>query len=179
MSDNYDDGRIKFYYSREKRLERASQAVRDINSGKIPQKKGLFRTLTATKSLTYLFISVITICAAILILSRFQKAQSERKLGNNTVAVSVIGSGENSYITVKKSIQSSGAKNASPLDVYTGPVDVAVSASGEGNPIHVEQLYFGMESEELFRFIAPFRGKKLVILMEAGSEQIHMTVNSE
>ena len=179
MSDNHDDGRVNFYYSREERLKRASQAVRDINNRKIPQKKGLFRTLTSTKPLTFLFISVVTICAAILIMSRFLNVEGVRKLGNNVVTVDVIGAGENSYITVKKTIQPSGSGKSVPGGAYAGPVDVAVSIPGEGNPIHAEKLYFGMENEEIFRFIAPFRGKKLVVLMEAGSEQIHMTVNSE
>ena len=179
MDNDYDDGRLNFYYSREERLKKASQAVRDINDRKVPHKKGLFRTLTATKPLTFLFLSIITICAAMIILSLFMNSEGVRELGNNSVSVSAIGYGENSYITVKKAVKPSGGRRSGHGVAYAGPVDIAVSIPGEGNPIHVERLYFGMENEELFRFIAPFRGKKLVVLMDALSEQVHLTVTCE
>ena len=175
MDDKYNDGRVTFYYSREERLKRAPRAVQDLNNNSAPQKKGLFRTLTATKPLAFLFISMITICAAVVILSRFLNVEGVRVLGNNTIVVSVIGSGENSYVTVKKTVR----KGDSQGGVYAGPVDIAVSIPEEGNPIHVERLYFGPEEEEIFRFVVPFRGKKLIILMEAGAQRVHFTVVPE
>ncbi|MCL1928705.1 MAG: hypothetical protein FWG07_07950 [Treponema sp.] len=177
--DELNDGRVTFYYSREERLKRASKPVRDINNQVTPQKKGLFRTLTATKPLTFLFISIITICAAFLIMSRFLNAEGVRVIGNNTITVSVIGAGENSYITVKKTVRQKSGQGGNTGIGYAGPVDIAVSVSGEGNPIHAERLYFGPEQEEIFRIIAPFRGKKLIILMEAGAERIYFTISSE
>ena len=175
MDNDYNDGRIRFYYSREERLKRAPKAVQELNKAGPPQRKGLFRTLTATKPLTFLFISMITICAAVLILSRFLNVEGVRVLGNNTITVSVIGAGENSYITVKKTVRHGNIQGS----VYAGPVDIAVSIPVEGNPIHVERLYFDSGEEEVFRFVAPFRGKKLIILMEAGVQQIHFTVIPE
>lgn len=175
-NDDLNDGRVTFYYSREERLKRASKPVRDINNQVTPQKKGLFRTLTSTKPLTFLFISIITICAALLIMSRFLNAEGVRVIGNNTITVSVIGAGENSYITVRKTVRQKSGHNT---DIgYAGPVDIAVSVSGEGNPIYAERLYFGSEQEEIFRLVAPFRGKKLIILMEAGAERIYFTITS-
>ena len=179
MDDDFNNGRVNFYYSREKRLERASQAVKDINEPYVPRKAGLFRTLTSTRPLRFLFLSVITICVAITILSRFLYVEGVREIGNNKVAVSVIGSGENSYITVRKTMLKSGGKSGNAGISYAGPVDIAVAIPGEGNQIHVERIYFGPDQEEIFRFVAPFREKKLLILMEAGSDQVHFTVASE
>jgi len=170
--DNFeDDGRITFYYSREKRLKKAPQAVRDFNSGKGLQKKGLFRTLTSTKPLTFLFLSVITLCVAILFLSRYLGSENAKVLGDNAIAVSVIVIENKSYVTVKKT-----AKNAM---AYTGMVNIAVSLQTEETPVHTEQIYFTPEGEELFRFIVPFAGKKTFVLLEAGSGRVLFTVTPE
>jgi len=178
-NDEIDDGRIRYYYSREERLKKATQAVRDLNKPFVAKKRGLFRTLTATKPLTFLFISIVTICVAMLIFSRFLLVEGVRMLGNNTVAVSVIGAGEKSYITVKKTAPHDSKRSSGTDDTYSGPVDIAVSIPGEGNPIHAERVYFGPEQEETFRFAAPFRGKKLLFLMEAGNERVTLTVTAE
>ena len=170
-NDLEDDGRITFYYSREERMKKASQAVRDLNSGKGPQKKGLFRTLTSTRPLTYLFVSIITLSITILILSRYLSAEGTRVLGENTVIASVITAGNKSYITVKKA-----AKNGT---AYTGMVNIAVSLQSEEAPVHTEQIYFTPEREEVFRFTAPFAGKKILILMEAGSGRVLFSVTPE
>ena len=177
--DELNDGRVNFYYSREKRLQRASQAVKDINEPYVPRKAGLFRTLTSTRPLRFLFLSVITICVAITILSRFLYVEGVREIGNNKVAVSVIGSGENSYITVRKTMLKSGGKSGNAAMPYAGPVDIAVALPDDGSQVYAERIYFGPGQEEIFRFVAPFKGKKLLLLMEAGSEQVHLTVASE
>ena len=179
----YDDGRITFYYSREERLKKAPKAVRDINEPYIKPKPNLFRTLTATRPLTFLFISIITICAAMIFLSRFLTAEGVRTLGNNTVSVSVIGAGDASYITIKKTVPDSARQalrqTAGFEGTYNGAVDIAVSLPGEGNPIYTERIYFQPVEEEIFRFSAPLRGKKLIILMEAGRERALCTITQE
>jgi len=167
--DELNDGKITYYYSREERLKKAPKSVRDYYNSPKPRKRGFFGIFTSTKPLTFLFLSVVTLCVAVIMLSNFLNKEGVRSLGNNTVSVSAIGAGENSYVTVKKT---------NPGDAYSGAVDVAVSLPGEGNPIYTERIYFGVEEEELFRLRIPFRGKKLVIVMEAGTEQVHYTVSS-
>ena len=168
--DELNDGRVTYYYTREERLKKAPKSIRDYYNSPKPRRRGFFGIFTSTKPLTFLFLSVITLCVAIIMLSRFLTAEGVRSLGNNTVTVSVIGAGENSYITINKT---------SPGNAYSGAVDVAVSLPGEGNQIYTERIYFGMEEEEIFRLRIPFGGKKLVILMEAGTEQVHFSVTSE
>jgi hypothetical protein len=174
MGDDYGDGRLNFYYSRENRLKNAPKAVRDFHEQGPPQKKGLFRTLTATKPLRLMFISILVISAAVFIIFRFLSFGDARALGGNKLTFTIVGAGDNSYIMLKKNVPDGG--NA---DVYTGPVDIAFSIPGEGNPIHAQRVYFGPEEEELFRFVTPFRGGKMLVLMEAGPHQIHFTVSYE
>ncbi|GHV86509.1 hypothetical protein AGMMS50230_21170 [Spirochaetia bacterium] len=175
-----DDGRMIFYYSREERLKKASPAVREMNTPSAPYKPNLFRTLTATKPLMFLFISMVTLCVTIVIISRFILSEGTRTLGNNTVTVSAISSGGKSYITVKKVPRRENA--------YTGAVDVVVSpvdtneARAEGDPVfplETRRFYFTLEAEELFRFSAPFTGKKLLVLMEAGPNRILFSISPE
>jgi hypothetical protein len=180
---------VVFYYSREKRLQRASQAVRDMNTPMPPHRPNLWRTLTATKPLTFLFISMVTLCAVVLMLSRFFTGESSRTLGSNRIRISAETSGGVSYVTLTKTALDGGA--------YTGAVDLAFSpaaektgtpASREDSPEHspdagegryqIETLriYFTAEPEEVFRFSLPLSGKKLLTVMEAGPERIIFSV---
>ncbi|MDR2048834.1 MAG: hypothetical protein LBP69_05215 [Treponema sp.] len=165
---DYDDGRLVFYYSRERRLERASPEVRALNEPGPSQKTGLFRTLTSTKPLTFAFLSIITICAAMVLFS-FLNNDSRARILDTAIAVSAVKGGDKSYITVKKTITGTAP--------YTGAVTIAVSVrkdrsaredSWEENdrpdPMYLETLYFSLEKEETYRFIAPMTGETLLVL---------------
>jgi len=164
-----DDGRITFYYSREQRLKNASPAVQKLNDPDPPRKTSLFRTLTATRPLTYLFISVITISVAIIAVSLFIGSENTRVIGNNALTVSILSSGGKSYITV--------IKNAKSADAYTGEVSIIVSLPDEDLPIGGERVFFTLEAEEVFRFIVPFTGKKMHVVIEAGAERAMFTIS--
>jgi hypothetical protein len=161
--NNIDDGRVVFYYSRERRLKRASPLVQEFNEAAAPRKSNLFRTLTATRPLQFMFISVVILCVAMIIVSLFVASENTRVLGNNTVVVSVTTAGGKSYITVKKTAKAAGA--------YSGAVDIAVSLKGENQPIDAQRIYFTLETEEVFRFFVPFAGEKMLLLFEAGAWQ--------
>jgi hypothetical protein len=167
------DRPLVFYYSREKRLERASQKIREMNDGKIPRRPGLFRTLTSTKPLAFLFISTITLCILTVLVSYLTKRDQTVLLGN-TLEISALSEGEKSYITIQKNIKSD--------DSYTGTVNVAVSIpvkKGEEAPIHAERLYFTLEQEEVFRFAVPFTAPELLVLVEEKEERVFLKIKSE
>lgn len=193
MNEDRDDGRLVFYYSREERLKKASQAVRDLNEASPPLRPNLWKTLTATRPLTFLFISMVTLCVAVVLVSRFLQMERSRTLGNNAVTVSAAVSGEKSYVTLRKKARNGAA--------YTGPVDVAVSPAAENPaartalgetaapetvppedgefPVEVRRFYFTLEDEEVFRFTAPFTGTKLLVLVEAGPERVLFSISPE
>jgi hypothetical protein len=163
---DYDDGRLMFYYSRERRLERASPEVRALNESGPPRKTGLFRTLTATKSSAFVFFSIIIICAAMVLFS-FLNNSGRTRILDTEIAVSAVKGGDKSYITVQKIVTGTNP--------YTGAVNIAVSvkkdtpndSSRENNlpdPMYLETLYFSLEKEEVYRFIAPMTGETLLVL---------------
>ncbi|MDR2210440.1 MAG: hypothetical protein LBO65_03100 [Spirochaetaceae bacterium] len=166
-----DDGRQVFYYSREARLQRASPAVQDLNKTSPPFKPTLWKTLTATPPLAFLFISIITLCVTIVILSRILTEGTTAVMGGNEITISALTLGEKSYITLEK--------NARTEDAYTGGVDMAVSLPAEPGtapPVQGERVYFTLENPELFRFSVPFTGKKILILVEVKDERTLFTL---
>lgn len=163
------DGRVQFYYSREHRLSRASQAVRELNEGGVPQKRGLFRTLTATKPLRLSFISIVAICVIMILYSLVAGRGAVAAAGGVEIRIQAFEAGDTSYITVKKTVKSS--------DPYTGAVDLALSTGTEGQ-VYTERLYFTLEKEETFRFAVPFTGKKLAALAVLDEERALFRITS-
>jgi hypothetical protein len=153
---DYDDGRLTFYYSRERRLERAPPEVRALNESGPPQRAGLFRSLTATKSSAFVFLSIIIICAAMVLFSLLNN-NGVTRISGTEIAVSASGGGDKSYITLKKTVTGT--------DPYTGMVNIAVSVQGSQDPMFLEALYFSLEEEEVYRFTAPMIGETLLVLV--------------
>jgi hypothetical protein len=168
------DRPLVFYYSRERRLARASERVREMNDGAIPRRRGLFRTLTSTKPLAFLFVSMTTLCIAIVLLSFLLDDGKQTMLFGNTLRVSAVSSGGKSYLTIKKTVKED--------DSYTGPVDVGVSpevSKGEEAPFYAERIYFTLENEEIFRFSVPFSASRLLLLMEAKEDRVFLKIKGE
>ncbi|MDR1506911.1 MAG: hypothetical protein LBI67_07380 [Treponema sp.] len=167
-SVDYNDGRVTFYYSRERRLEKASPEVRLLNEQTVLKRQGLFRTLTATKPRMFTFLSIITICAAIVLFSLL-KSDSRARILDTEIVVSAVKGGDKSYITLKKTVTGP--------DPYTGAVAVAVSPENSVETLYRETLYFSLENEEVYRFIAPVTGKTLLILAVLDSQPVLLKTN--
>ncbi|MDR1929375.1 MAG: hypothetical protein LBQ44_01980 [Treponema sp.] len=167
------DRPLVFYYSRERRLARASRKIREMNDGNIPRSPGLFRTLTSTKPLTLLFISIVTLCVLSVFVS-FLMGEDQKTLGGNALRVSALSQGGKSYITLTKTVKED--------DPYTGAVNVGFSLPAEEGreaPVYAERVYFTLENEENFRFIVPFSGPELLVLIEEDEERLFLKIKSE
>jgi hypothetical protein len=156
-----------FYYSRERRLERASKAVQAINKPGPAMKGGLVRVLFATRSGTLLFITIVILCIFMLFIYYTRDRNSGVKIGGNSVSVSALRYSGSTYVEIKKK----GLGD----DYYTGTVDLAVSIpqkliAGEEAPIVNRRIFFTLEEQEEFRFSLPFDAPELILLMQAGNE---------
>jgi hypothetical protein len=154
-----------FYYSRERRLERASQAVRDLNNLPPPKPQGLIRTLTANKPGTILFATIVIMSVFIVIMFQVQGGRNGTNLGENGVTLSARSLEGKTYLIIKKTAQ--GER------YYTGPVDLAISVPQkhikEGTaPIENRQIFFTLEEKEEFPLALPFEGPELLVVMRAG-----------
>lgn len=153
--EEWDDGRVVFHYSREHRLNRASDAVRELNEAGPPPKRSLFRTLTSTRPLALAFLSIVTACAAMILYSLTAGDNSVSRLRGLEIKISAIKSSGASYLTVVKKIKGG--------DPYTGAADFLVASADETFSPRAERLYFTLEKEEVFRFSVPSGGKLMVI----------------
>jgi hypothetical protein len=170
---------LVFYYSRARRLERASQAVRELNDATPARRPSLFGTLTATKPLAFLFISMVTIIVAFFVISSVSSRDDRSSLGGNFLSFSAMRFEGSSYVVIKKTI----SEKSEP---YTGIVDMAISISGKSDeeysgdpPIANRRIFFSPEPEEEYRFVIPFEARELFILMRAGEEYLSQRVQAE
>jgi hypothetical protein len=168
-----------FYYSRARRLERASEAVRRLNDPNPEKPPNLFRTLVATKPRAMLLITILFLSALIVLVSFVINLDEGRLLGGNRIAVSAMTFSGATYIALKKT---AGGERA-----YTGTVDLAVTIplkpeeadQGAEAPIALQRLFFTLKPEEDFRFSIPFEAPELLIVMQAEQERISLRVKPE
>jgi hypothetical protein len=170
---------LVFYYSRARRLERASEAVRKLNEPG-PERRGrLFKTSRPSPGGIMVLISIVLVFVFILVFSSTGEGRKGTDLGGNTLAVSALRYSGSTYVAVKKTARNEGA--------YTGPVELAVSVfrpgggedGGELPPITTEQLFFTLEPEEEFRIALPLEAPELLFLARAGEELITLRVKAE
>jgi hypothetical protein len=162
------DESLVFYYSREHRLERASETVRGLNAPREKTKRGFFGALAANKSQGFLLIGIVVMSAMIMMVSVFVKGDTA-DFGGNRVEFSAFRFQGSSYLALKKT----ASKKGSP---YTGVVNLAVSPSslppGEAAlPVFTQTIFFSLEAEEEFRMMLPFESAEILILAEAPSQK--------
>jgi hypothetical protein len=168
-----------FYYSRTRRLENASEAVRRLNDPNPEKPPNLFRTLVATKPRAMLLITILFLSAIIVLLSFLVNLDDSYTLGGNRITVLAMTFSDGTYIAVKK--------NAGREKPYTGTVDLAVTipltpedaARGAEAPIALQRLFFTVKPEEDFRFSVSFEAPELLIVMQAEQERISLRVKPE
>ena len=162
-----------FYYSRERRLNRAPQAVRDMYEGNI-KRPGFFKSFFATKG-NFMVFMVIVIAAVTGLATRFSGRERETgvKLGANTLALIIVQEEEAQVLGISKNAPKSG-------EFYTGPVDVAVSpvapkpkegAQQEAPPVFSHRIIFNPAESEIYRLPLPFDKTEYFVLLKTGDEQ--------
>jgi hypothetical protein len=166
-----------FYYSRERRLARATEQVRELNNAAPVKRPGFIGALTANRSGAMVFVSIVALSIFFVIYSLFMPKGNQARLGENSLSVSAMGFPEAAYIAVKK--KSLGEKS------YTGTVDIAVSIpagknkSAEDAPIAAHRVFFTLEPEEDFRFSVPFTAEELILAVQAGEDLVTLRVKPE
>ena len=170
---------LTFHYNRERRLEKAPQAVRDLyNKKKRYSSFNLFRPLVADKPRAILFFTILLMCAAIYILSIVDKlGVSSYLLDGNRILVTGARYEGTTIVVIKKTVAS---RRTLP---YTGAVDVIalpVITALEGDfPTFFHRIYFTPEPEEEYRFIVPFDSSEQVIVLQTEMSSINLKFTPE
>jgi len=184
---NVDERNLVFHYSREHRLAKAPQAVRDMyNKPQQPHRFNLIRPLVRTKPLAMMFASIIIICIFILVISALGLAGSSYNLDGNRVSIQAIQYEGATIVAVKKTIPkdiiSRFSSSAAP---YTGAVDIAVQpvmktdADQRPESAFYHKIFFTFEPEEIYRFSVPFDAKELALVFKTEQKTLGVTVKTD
>jgi hypothetical protein len=163
-----DDSRLSFRYSRERRLKKATPAVRALNDPTLRPKAGLFRSLTANRGLAFLFIAIVLLSITALLTTFLGAYFNDADLAGNRISAEAFRFDGSVYLTIKK--------EATAADAYRGPVGVSYAAGGGGAAL--EGLLFTAAAAEEFRRILPVEaeGIELFFLADGKTARLELAV---
>jgi len=166
---------LPFYYNRERRLENAPDAVKELYKEGKPVKFGLLHSLVADRPRRFLFAIIIIMCLAILTLSLFGYFDSSYSLDKNKIEITAAVFEGTTIIVLKKTVRSQGA--------YTGAVDIAVlpavQSAEEQYAVFTHRVFFTMENQEVYRFAVPFDTPELVMALQTEKTTLQIKFKSE
>jgi len=176
---------IVYHYNRERRLEKAPQAVRDMYTEPPRRRFGLFSSLTSSRPGAMLFGTIIILCVVMLMLSFFGFTGDSRELDGNIISVKGKKYGETVLIDVRKAHRKD--KIARSIKAYTGAVDIAVfppaKSGAKQNPpdtdIFYHRIFFTNEQEEHYGFTVPFAPGELAFIFMTEKKTLHLTIKPE
>ncbi|MDR3146148.1 MAG: hypothetical protein LBU21_07710 [Treponema sp.] len=162
LSEASDDGEgPAFYYSRSRRLARASADVRALYEEQEKPKFNLLRPLLSTKPNAILFGTLVALVLITLALNISNRWTGARDYYGNRVSLSAVRYEGTVVLTLTKTRQD-GA--------YTGPVDIVVSPlEGEGQE-YPHRISFSSRSPEEFSFSIPFTGSGFAVRISREGE---------
>ncbi|MDR1446986.1 MAG: hypothetical protein LBI90_08845 [Treponema sp.] len=178
---------LVFYYSREKRLEKAPSRVRELYEAP-PKKKGLFKALTATKPLAILFWSIAVLSLITIVMGTFGNFGNTPYLGGNRLSVESRRRNGETFLVLRKELRDKrrAYKGMVELSVFPVPsggegvISVPAEDAGRGEtvpPVYTQRIYFSSAKEEAFPFSLPFEAGILLFRMTGGRRKIHFSVD--
>ena len=181
-----EEGKPTFYYSREARLAKAPQAVRDMYNQKKPRSRfNLIGPLVDTKGKAILFFTIILICAALLLISILDPGGAYNLEGNRIMVQAVKYEGT-IIVLIKKSLAKK--RFGKPIaGAYTGTVNIGASvpqtvSNGEDiepSTIFMHRIFFTAHDREEFRFTLPFESDSVIMVLQTEKNQLNIKVNVE
>lgn len=143
MSGNNDE-KIVFHYSRERRLENASEAVKKLNTAGPTKRPSFFQTLTANRSLAFLFLAIIMLSLTTFVTNFLIPSQNTADIKGNRLVVSAFRFENAVYVALKKTTKN---KNQ-----YIGPVRMYVRPVGTDTFNFSADMLFSPSGSEEFKF---------------------------
>jgi len=171
---------LTFHYSRERRLAKAPQAVRDIYNDTKPVRFNLFKPLIADKPRAMLFGSIIILCVIILFFSNNGLFDSSYVIDGNRIEITGTRFEGATILVLKKTIRSGiAALTSSP---YTGVVDIAVSPQANENEeysVFYHRVFFTLNKTEEYRFAVPFDAPDLLLVLQSEKSNLQFKFKPE
>jgi hypothetical protein len=180
-NENTEGVEIVHHYSRERRLQKAPQAVRAMYEEQ-PRRRGLFRALIGNKPNAMLFGTIIFLCVVMIMLSLFGFTGDSRELDGYVLSVK----GKKYEGTVLVEVRKTPRKDkfARHIQPYTGPVEIAVfPAAKKGKEqnqqiteVFFHKIFFTNDQEEQYFFTVPFDQSELGFVFRTEKKTLSLTV---
>ena len=155
-----------YYYSREHRLQRASQKVRDFNASFGKKPPNVFATLTSTRSNTLLLITIMIMCVFIAIMNKITRQLSTYNLAGTVISAQAQRSGNSTYIEISKT-----------GSAYKGAVSIACAARSKPDAPQIQTVFFTADEKETFYLSFPFQDSQILLLLQTDTEeQVNMVL---
>jgi len=185
---------LVFYYNRERRLEKAPQAVKDLYATKESHNRfNLLKPLVADKPRAMMFFSIIMVCAMLIFVTILNKTGGSYSLDGNNIVITGTRYEGATIAVLTKTVKKNSAQ------VYTGAVDIAVypvtgaggadsgeakgdvngDAGGDDTPVFYHRIFFSMEPVEEYRFAVPFDSPEQLVILQSERSTIHIKYKPE
>lgn len=139
-----DKGQVVHYYDRARRLERASDNARFISGYATSKKRGILRSLTATRSLRFLFFTTLLAVIAVLGASWLQKSRAQGEIAGSRVSAKAMWYEGAVYLTVKRA---GGEKPPYPALFVRAGVSSTLAEAGFGPAESELRIRFAVDSK--------------------------------
>ncbi|PKL09594.1 MAG: hypothetical protein CVV51_03050 [Spirochaetae bacterium HGW-Spirochaetae-7] len=166
-----DKDQVVNYYNRERRLERASADARFMADHYGAKRPGIIRSLTATRSLRYLFFTVGFIIIALSVVSYAMGSRDRGTVAGISLSAKAMWFDGYVYITVKRAAPRFGARKSSGEPGL--PVDIR---AGDGLTYATVVLLPG-EDETRMRFTAEVKPARVAIVAGVTKDGTEATVD--
>ena len=181
-NENTEARELVNHYSRERRLEKAPQAVRDLYTEQPRRRFGFLQTLTGTKPNAMLFGTILLLCLLMFMLSIFGFTGDSRELDGNILSVKGKKYEGTTLIEVRKIPRKD--KIGRYINTYTGPVDIAVfpvakkgqDPSQQAANVFYHRIYFTNDQEENYLFTLPFDQNELGFIFRTEKKTLSLTI---
>ena len=171
---------ITFHYSRERRLTKAPQAVRDFYTEPKQTRFNLFRPLVADKPRAMLFATIIILCVIILIFSNIGLSDTSYVMDGCKIEITGTRFEGATILILKKTVRTGiAAINSTP---YSGAIDIAVSPVTDGDkefPVFYHRVFFTLDSTEVYRFAVPFDSPDLLLVLQSEKSSLQFKIKPE
>lgn len=158
---------MTFYYSRERRLERASESVQRLNSQTHQRPPNFFKALTSSRASAFLLLAILMLVLTFGIITFLGILQNRAVFLGNSMELSALRFKGSTYTVIKKTV-----KSQKP---YVGPVDLAIrGASPPGGPVSIQRIVFSNDKTEEFRLALGGEWETLVVILQAQGSKVEL-----
>jgi hypothetical protein len=173
---------VVYHYSRERRLDKAPQSVRDLYKVKPRRRFGFLNSFTDSKPKVMLFGTIIVISLIMFLLAKFGMTGDSRELDGNNISIQ--GKKYSGMVIIELKKTPIRGKNAGKEKAYTGAVNIAVfppaktgaEQDRQTENIFYNRIFFTNDQEEHYSFTVPFDQSELTIILQTEKKTVNLTI---